>query len=175
MKHIVTIAIVAFVFAACRPAAGPAPAEGCAEALMAYAGQYPAAEPQDLYKLVFQDLYGPGHLLTDSADCAMYIEQEVAAMAGSNGLPDFEPTLCDGRFVRVNLLLVQRGDISVAKLTSAVMRSAEGLPAPDHRYVMSHSAAFKAAYDPHYRIVRRDIFERELQPLVRDGQPLARP
>ncbi len=166
MKHIVTIAIVAFLFAACRPTVPPTPDESCAEALMAYAEQYPAAQPQDLYKLVFQDLYGPGHLLTDSADCAMYIAQEVAAMDDSNALPDFEYTLCDGRFVRVNLLLVRNGAIGVDRLTSAVMRSAEGLPTPDHRFVMSHSAAFKAAYDPHYRIVRRNIFERELLPFI---------
>lgn len=158
--------MVAFAFAACRPTVPPPPDKSCADELIAYVEEYPAAEPQDLYKLVFQDLYGPGHLLTDSADCAGYIEKEVAAMDDSNGLPDFEYTLCDGRFVRVNLLLVQRGDISVEKLTSAVMRSAEGLPTPDHRFVMSHSAAFKTAYDPHYRIVRRDIFESELLPFI---------
>lgn len=167
MKQVIPLFMVAFVFAACRPTAVPPQSDAsCADGLMAYAEEYPAAEPQDLYKLVFQDLYGPGHLLTDSADCAKYIKQEVAAMADSNGLPDFEYTLCDGRFVRVNLLLVQKGEISVEKLTSAVMRSAEGLPTPEHRFVMSHSAAFKATYDPHYRIVRRDIFESELLPLI---------
>lgn len=165
--------IIAFIFAAallvaCQP---PQPASEagvpCADALTAYADRYPAAEPQDLYKLVFQDLYGPGHLLTDSAACAYYIGNEVGSMPDSNGMPDYEYTLCDSNFVRVNLLLVSRGTVGVEQLTSAVMRSAECMPTPDPRFVLSHSAAFKAAYAPHYRIVRRDIFENEILPLIK--------
>lgn len=138
--------------------------EPCADALIAYALRYPAAEPTDLYKLVFQDLYGPGHLLTDSAACAMYIDREVASMGDSTALPLYEYTLCDSHFVRINLNLVKDGTLGTGQLTSAVMRSAEGLPSPDPRFVMSHSQAFKAAYNPHYRIVRRDIFENEIAP-----------
>ena len=33
-------------------------------------------EPTDLYKLVFQDMYGPGHLLTDSTAALRYINAE---------------------------------------------------------------------------------------------------
>lgn len=161
---------MALVAIGCRPTPPPPPEGACAEALLAYAEDYPAAEPQDLYKLVFQDLYGPGHLLTDSAACAMYIAREVDTMADSNGLPDYSYTLCDNRFVRVNLLLVRQGVIDIETLTSAVMRSARGLPSPDPKYVMSHSAAFKAAYAPHYRIVRSDIFEQELLPLIQSAQ-----
>ena len=144
----------------------------CAEALKEYAARYPMAEPIDLYKLVFQDLYGPGHLLTDSAAAMRYISAEVAQMSDTaypeymrsvddGPFPLYEYTLCDSAFVRVNLVLVKRGVISLPELVSAVMRSTEGMVTPDSKYVMSHSAAFKAACDPHYRIVRRDIFERE--------------
>ena len=167
MKHL-PLLLAVVLLASCRPAAPEPSEEPCADALIAYAEQYPAAEPQDLYKLVFQDLYGPGHLLTDSAACAYYINDELSSMPDSNGLPDYEYTLCEGNFVRVNLRLVRQGTLSVEQLTSAVMRSAQGIASPDHKYVMSHSAAFKAAYAPHYRIVRRDIFERELLPLLAD-------
>ena len=50
--------------------------------------------------------------------------------------------------------------------TIGMVRSAEGLPTPNHKYVVSHSDAFKTAYHPHYRIVRRDIFEQEILPLI---------
>ena len=165
MKHLPFLLAVVLL-ASCRPAAPEPTQEPCADALIAYAEQYPAAEPQDLYKLVFQDLYGPGHLLTDSTACAYYINDELASMSDSNGLPDYEYTLCEGNFVRVNLLLVRQGVIDVEQLTSAVMHSAQGLPSPGHKFVMSHSTAFKAAYAPHYRIVRSDIFEQELLPLI---------
>ena len=138
----------------------------CADALMAYAEQYPEAEPTDRYKLVFQDLYGPGHLIADSVSCAQYIEKEVAEMAPSALFPLFEYTLCDSNFVRVNLQLVKDGRISARELTRAVLCSAEGMPTPDPKFVQSHSSAFKAAYDPHYRIVRRDIFEKERLPTL---------
>ena len=149
----------------------------CGEALLAYAKKYPAAEATDLYKLVFQDLYGPGHLLTDSAAAMRYISTEVAEMddaAYPNELhsindgpfPLYEYTLCDSNFVRVNLVLVKRGWFSLEHLVSAVLRSAQGLPTPDPKFVMSHSANFKAAYNPHYRIIRRDIFEREFLDVI---------
>lgn len=150
------------------PVASTSAAVPCADALMAYAERYPSAEPQDLYKLVFQDLYGPGHLLTDSAACFRYVSQEVQEQctADTTMFPLYEYTLCDSNFVRVNLYLVRWGKIGLEQLVSAVMRSAEGLPTPDHRFVMSHSDTFKKEYAPHYRIVRRDIFERELLPLL---------
>ncbi len=138
----------------------------CNAALMKYAERYPAAEATDLYKLVFQDLYGPGHLLTDSLAAVRYITKEVAEMKDTNTFPLYEYTLCDSNFVRVNLVLVKRGVLSLEQLVSALLRSAKGLPSPDHKFVMSHSAAFRAAYDPHYRIVRRDIFEREILSLI---------
>ena len=59
----------------------------CPEALMRYAERYPAAEPTDLYKLVFQDLYGPGHLLTDSLAAVRYISREVAEVPSTTTSP----------------------------------------------------------------------------------------
>lgn len=34
------------------------------------------------------------------------------------------------------------------------------------KYAISHSPDFREAYSPHYRIVKRDIFEQELKPLL---------
>ncbi|MBR1889571.1 MAG: TlpA family protein disulfide reductase [Alloprevotella sp.] len=39
-----------------------------------------------------------------------------------------------------------------------------------NRYAISHSADYREAYNPHYRIVRRDIFERELKHLLEPYQ-----
>ena len=176
MKKLILVALVSIVN--CQLSFFNSAHAQCAEALMQYAQRYPAAEAQDCYKLVFQDLYGPGHLLTDSAAAARYIGREVQEMDASaypqyprsiddGPFPLYEYTLCDSNFVRVNLILVKRGIISLPELVSAVLRSAKGMVTPDAKYVMSHSAAFKAAYDPHYRIVRRDIFEREFGPAIR--------
>lgn len=140
----------------------------CDEELKDYARRYPAAQEQDLQKLLFQDTYGPGHLIKDSASCARYIEREVAAMEAESDWPLYEYTLCDSHFVRINLVLVKNGRIALDKLVSAVLRSAEGIPPVDPSLMKHHSRAFNLAYHPHYRIVRRDIFEGELLPLVYD-------
>ena len=34
------------------------------------------------------------------------------------------------------------------------------------KYAISHSPEYRNAYSPHYRIVRRDIFDKELKPLI---------
>ena len=34
------------------------------------------------------------------------------------------------------------------------------------KYAISHSSDFREAYAPHYRIIRRDIFEQQLKPLL---------
>ncbi len=37
------------------------------------------------------------------------------------------------------------------------------------QYAISHSPDYREAYAPHYRIVRRDIFDREIKPLLQCG------
>ena len=40
------------------------------------------------------------------------------------------------------------------------------------KYAISHSSDYREAYHPHYRIVERRIFEKELKPLIDRGQNL---
>ena len=162
MKKIVLIVYLGL--AATTMAQAPCPA-----ALQRYARLYPAAERQDLEKLVMQDTYGPGHLIKDSASCARSVEREVAAMPVEEGpFPMYEYTLCDSHFVRVNLLAVKQGRLTIGRLVSAMLRSTEGLPQPDPSALRHHSLSFNKAYNPHYRIVRRDLFDREVRPLLYD-------
>ena len=39
------------------------------------------------------------------------------------------------------------------------------------KYAISHSPEYRQAYAPHYRIVKRDIFEHELLPLIQPATP----
>ena len=41
-----------------------------------------------------------------------------------------------------------------------------------NKYAISHSSDYREAYHPHYRIVERRIFEKELKPLIDKGQTL---
>ncbi len=165
---------------------------------------YPASKLTDLYKNFFQDSYGPGHLLSDSAEAMKYLKEEV------RNTYDFslhEPAEAIGykhRFVRVDLFLVRNGTIPFELFTRAFLSSARSFEVPEidqwrkewqrilqvtkrykgqieefgkdqvaidsllrsGNYVIHHSRAYLETYDPHYRIIRKDIFDRDLAPLI---------
>ena len=98
-------------------------------------------------------------VLKDAAATAIY------GARGANGVV-LITTKSGSSNTKFEVVLVKRGWFSLEHLVSAVLRSAQGLPTPDPKFVMSHSANFKAAYNPHYRIIRRDIFEREFLDVI---------
>lgn len=160
---------------------------------------YPEARLQDIYKSYYQDHFGPGHLITDTAMVRQYLFSELAKNDVSYPIY-YEPTGCEGRFVRVFLSAVADSLISAEELLDAFMRSANEFQEPQTEWVtewaeivrtireneiyvegfeedepalteaaqnnqaMHHSRAYNDAYFPHYRIVRRDIFEKEILP-----------
>ena len=123
MKKTATVLFAVVMLVSCQQKTHETACSSCAEALIAYSEQYPAAEPTDLYKMVFQDLYGPGHLLTDSTAALRYITAEFETMDSPSGMPPYEYTLCDSNFVRVNLSLVQHGAITAEQLADAMVRT----------------------------------------------------
>ncbi len=173
--------------------------------LTEYMRSYPQAHLQDIYKSCFQDVYGPGHLIQDSASYAQYILDEISLMDPANrAFPDYEYTGIEGNFVRVNLRVVQDGRVDIGQFVSLSMQSAQlqhPMPAYEwkgtweriavkashvtprpknytaeaaalHTHVnnggkaVHHSLRFNQCYAPHYRLIRRDLFEKELLPLL---------
>ena len=160
---------------------------------------YPEARLQDIYKSYYQDHFGPGHLITDTAMVRQYLFSELAKNDVSYPIY-YEPTGCEGRFVRVFLAAVADSLISAEELLDAFIRSANEFQEPQTEWAkewseivrtireneiyvegfeedepalteaaqnnqaMHHSRAYNDAYFPHYRIVRRDIFEKEILP-----------
>ena len=78
---------------------------------------YPAANLQDLYKTCYQDFFGAGHMVTDSASAMQYIRYEVEELK-ANGRPATGEKIVDEstgfrhRFVRLDLRRVVQGEIS---------------------------------------------------------------
>ena len=178
-----------------------------ADVMGAYMQRFPEAQLRDVYKSCFQDVYGPGHIIKDSVQCAQYVEQELQySDTGDHRFPDYEYTGVEGNYVRVNLRVLKAGKVEVGHLVRLMMesaRQAKKMPLYDwrgqwerikvalrgldqsirpHRFEEDeaaiegmlnsgevdchHSQRFKDAYAPHYRIVRRDLFEREILPLL---------
>ena len=165
--------------------------------------EFPQSTLQDLYKSFFQSVYGPEHLVTDSAKVVAYMDVELR-QDFNDEYPLVQFVGITGNFVRVNLSAVKKGYVPKGLLASCFIRSSQyksdvgiddfrkqwrkvvryiadnGIQLDNFshdslyvenllakgKYVWVHSPQYKAAYKPHYRIVERSIFEKEIKPLL---------
>ena len=58
---------------------------------------------QDVYKLLYQSVYGPAHILSNLDAAKAYLEKELREIKIANDEPLFEPLSLDKKIVRVNL------------------------------------------------------------------------
>ncbi len=100
------------------------------EAVEAQLHQYPASTLQDIYKSFFQDEFGPGHLVPDSAGAAEYLIYELSVMV-SRGNLTAEPCGTGQHFYRVPLDLVKDGIIPPEVYLSAFLASAGEFKPPE--------------------------------------------
>ena len=164
---------------------------------------YPHSTLQDIYKSFFQDNFGPGHAVPDSAQAAAWLRGELAKVERLD-VQLYEPTGYNGNYYRVSLAAVVCGKVQADALLSAFLRSVRAvqpgeveawvqewaqiesviaamelqLPGYDAdtkaikemlatgHYAVHHSRLYNEHYEPHYRIIAKDIFEKEIQPLL---------
>ena len=160
---------------------------------------YPESTLQDIYKSFYQEHFGPGHIISDTASTQRYLMKELSEM-GKTTSPCFELTGSQGDYVRVYLSAIADGLITAEQLLDALIRSANSWQNPAVSWIekwraiisviqsnkmeikgfetdfsllneaaqsnqaVHHSQRYNEAYHPHYRIVERGIFERELKP-----------
>ena len=84
---------------------------------------YPESTLQDVYKSFYQDRFGPGHMISDTASARSYLMRELSEMNEVSTVY-YEPTGSEGRFVRVHLSVVADGLITADQLLDAFVRSA---------------------------------------------------
>jgi hypothetical protein len=105
------------------------PENEIASAVNAQLLHYPESRLQDIYKNFFQDEFGPGHLLNDTAGAWQYLEYELSEMT-SSGNHTVEPCGAGKNFYRVPLDLIKDGVISDSILFNAFMESASSFRLP---------------------------------------------
>lgn len=165
--------------------------------------EYPLSTLRDLYKNFFQDFFGPGHLLSDTAAAGNYLRSELKS-AKRFPKPYYEPTGYLGNLYRVNLKVITEGLVPYDVFFDAFVRSMNkitmmpldewkvewrgiedvidsmSLNLPDYdadkayiqsvldsgKYAIDHSEVYEKTYEPHYRIIEKDIFKSELLPLI---------
>jgi hypothetical protein len=94
---------------------------------------YPESRIQDIYKNFFQDKFGPGHIITDTAAAGAYLRNELESY-NLNDLSFRGPLLdtlgWEHRFVRVDLRAIKEGKLTYECFFNAFLRSMENLPLP---------------------------------------------
>jgi hypothetical protein len=166
---------------------------------------YPKSTLKDLYKNFFQDRFGPGHLVRDTASSGDYLRYELSSFDRASGAY-YEPAGWEGNYYRVNLSVIKENLVPYDVYFDAFVRSVNGITPPtveawakewrdidaviqkmnlslagcdaDRReifslleqgkYVMHHSKTFEENYNPHYRIMEKSVFEKEIKPFLPD-------
>ena len=90
---------------------------------------YPESTLQDIYKSFYQEHFGPGHIISDTASARRYLMKELSEM-GKTQSPYFEPTGSQGDYVRVYLSAVADSLITAEQLLDAFARSANSRQEP---------------------------------------------
>ena len=152
----------------------------------------------------FQDRFGPGHMIPDTAAARAYLRQELADADSMRG-PYYEQAGFEGNYLRVNLSVLRQDLVPFEVFAEAFCESVNAIQPPsietwrrewetiletirsmnlslphfeedihmieqlllEKNYVVHHSDTFVDAYDPHYRIISREIFEKKILPFLK--------
>lgn len=91
---------------------------------------YPESTLQDIYKSFYQEHFGPGHIISDTASARRYLMRELSEM-GETESPYFEPTGSQGDYIRVYLSAIADSLITAEQLLDAFVRSANSRQEPN--------------------------------------------
>lgn len=92
---------------------------------------YPKSRLTDLYKNFFQDKFGPGHMVKDTASAGAYLRRELAQVKGKSQVQMAEKTGWEGRFLRIDLGIIKLRMVSYSDFFDAFVRSVSNAPEPD--------------------------------------------
>jgi len=88
--------------------------------------RHPAMELRDVYKLLYQGVLGPEHLIASPEDFAARLRTEYETIPSCAAEPLWEPVRPDGALVRLNLRAFKARGGNVGRLIAACLRTAEG-------------------------------------------------
>lgn len=91
---------------------------------------YPQSTLQDIYKSFFQDRFGPGHMVPDSAKAAAYLLRELESVDNLDVML-YEPTGDHGNYCRVALAAIKSGKVPLDIYLNAFLRSVREVRAVD--------------------------------------------
>lgn len=94
------------------------------EVILEHYDRYPAMEPQDLYKFLYQAAMGNEHLMNDTVSIRQYLAREMSSVAASTSEPLIERLTPDSSLVRLNLRPFKANGGDQRILIEAMLRTA---------------------------------------------------
>ena len=165
------------------------------QVLRRHARKYPMMQPTDAVKLIYQNVFGGGHLIKDREACLRALQREYENAPQEQHAPLLE-SIGNG-LVRVMLNAIDGSGYSIRQLGEDFIRSSQEHQGNLNGFLMkleilrkvtasgvfgftleeldgyleeykeagypmvSHSEAYRQAYNPAYRIVLASIFSKE--------------
>ena len=99
------------------------------EAIEKQMATYPESTLQDVYKSFYQNRFGPGHMISDTASARSYLMRELSEVSDASAVY-YEPTGSEGRFIRVYLSAVADSLITAEQLLDAFIQSTNKVQEP---------------------------------------------
>jgi len=90
-----------------------------------HVARHPVMEPCDVYKLLYQGMLGPKHLVASPEDFAARLRTEYETVPSCAAEPLWEPVRPDGALVRLNLRPFKARGGDVEQLITACLQTAE--------------------------------------------------
>ncbi len=89
---------------------------------------YPDMQADDIYKMVYQGVMGPGHLGTDFRKISNYLNREMSQIAAVSQIKLIENISPDSSYIRINLKRFKYDGLSSEKLAAIIIKSARNSP-----------------------------------------------
>jgi hypothetical protein len=104
--------------------------------LSAHLVRYPAMQLADIYKLLHQAALGPGHAVDNPAAARKRLDEEIAALRGTDGTEMARDVISpDGRLARIHLRAYLADGGSADALSRAFAETANSYPASRDKLV----------------------------------------
>lgn len=103
------------------------------EIMRQHAKKYPLMQPCDAVKLVYQNEFGGGHLVTDKEQSLVYLSNEYDSISQENDMPLFDDI--GNGIVRVHIASMDSYNLSIEKLNEIFVLSSGSIHGTSESFI----------------------------------------
>jgi len=113
---------------------------------------YPDMQADDIYKMVYQGVMGPGHLGDDFQKILNYLNREISKIEAAQQIKLVENIAPDSSYIRINLKRFKYDSLSSEKLAAIITESARNSPENPEPFIKIWTGIAKRIENGHLSI-----------------------